>query len=423
MQTNGHWPDFLDLWLDYTASSQSPQPFRLWSGIALVASALERRVWAKTGKFTTYPNLYVMLVGSPGVGKQVIEEARLLFSKTKQPDSPKRAFHIASDSVTRASLIDELAKAKQTFLPPAGGGDAQTYHSLTLFSEEFRVLLPAYDQDFISRLDRIYNGPDQHSESRRTGVVRQLDIESPLLNILAGVQPAYLADTFPDNAWATGICRRLLMIFSAEGTDISAFDIPQELPHLEAGLQHHLHIMSQLWGQVKWEPDAAQIAYDFDMEIRRYMRGALAGAQLKWPIPNHSRLTHYVRSRTMMLVKLSMIAAIAARCESVIRVPDVQRALQWLLSAEELMPDIFRAMKGKSDREVMEELHRYVVALYGRDKGRPIRSAMLIDFLSQRLPSEKVDRVLQMAERADMIAQVAGAPGLWLPRPHSQGVE
>src|SRR5512135_2188504 len=167
MARNGHWPDLIELWLSYTATSQSPFQFRLWSGISLIASALERRVWAKSGKYKTYPHLYVMLVGAPGVGKQVIEEARSVFRSVMKPDTQLRAFKLASDSVTRASLIDELGKAEQTILPPEG--KAVTTHTLALFSEEFRVLLPSYDQDFISRLDGLYNGKDEHSESRRTG--------------------------------------------------------------------------------------------------------------------------------------------------------------------------------------------------------------------------------------------------------------
>src|ERR1700734_3216359 len=187
----------------------------------MIASSLERRVWAEQGRLRTFPNLYIMLMGSPGVGKQVIEEVRGLLAETLRPDSQMKAFHIASDSTTRASLMDELKKARQVFLAPQG---TEEFSSLILMSEEFRVLMPSYDQEFISRLDRIYNCPTQHSESRRTGQVRELNIVKPIINILSGAQPAYLADTFPENAWATGVSRRLMMIYASEGPLTSIFE-------------------------------------------------------------------------------------------------------------------------------------------------------------------------------------------------------
>ena len=413
---NGHWPDLIELWLSYTSTSQSPFQFRLWTGISLVASALERRVWAKSGKYITWPNLYIMLVGAPGVGKQVIEEARGLFSSVMKPDTSQRAFRIASDSVTRASLVDELSKAKQTILPP--NGTAITSHVLGVFSEEFRVLLPAYEQEFIARLDKLYNGPELYAESRRTGNVRELSIEAPLLNLLAGAQPAYLADTFPDNAWATGLCRRLLMIYSAEGSEQSIFTEEPDLEEEREELRHRLAQVSQLFGHAKWEAEAAALVQEFegDATARRLGRASQSDNSGRWPLPSHSRLTHYVRSRTMMVIKLSIVSAISARAELVVRLFDVQRALDWLLRAEALMPDIFREMKGRSDREVMEELHKYVMNIWAKNKGKPLRTAVLVDFLSERVPSEKVDRVLAVVERTDMIARVAGTTDMWQPK-------
>lgn len=417
MLGNGRWSDFIDLWLDYTASSQSPQQFRLWTGLSLIGAALERRVWAKTGRYITYPNLYVMLVGAPGVGKQVIEDARTIYRSILNEQS-KPTFYTASDSVTRASLIDELSKARRTFLPPEG--KAIDFHCMTVFSEEFRVLLPAYDQDFISRLDRIYNGPPDHEESRRTGPVKEVRIINPLLNLLAGVQPAYLANTFPDDAWATGICRRLIMVYSAEGTDISIFTEQQELEDHRKELQHHLKVMALLFGHAKWTAEAASLMRDFEADSWAKRQGQQSPLpDGGWPLPDHSRLVHYNRSRMMLLIKLSIIAAVSQRAELVIRLPDVQRALGWLISAESLMPDIFQEMKGKNDREVMEEAHRFIVQAWSRGRSKPIRGQLISDFLSQRLPSEKVDRVWLLMERSDMIARVAGTDNMWVPRPKS----
>lgn len=381
----------------------------------MIAAALERRVWARTGKYRTFANLYIMLVGAPGIGKQIIDEARYLWAGAPRPGTNKPAFHLSSDSCTRASLIDELLKAKQTILPPEG--TAVNYHSLMLMQEEIRVLLPMYDREFISRLDKLYNAPDDppYRETRRTGPVREVSIEKPILNVLLGAQPAYLADTFPENAWATGSGRRLIMIYAAESPITSVFDDPGDIQSVRDSLRHQLSIISELYGQTLWDGEAAELLREWDMDWQQYIKGD--SQESRWPIPSHSRLVHYCRSRTMFVIKLAICAAVASRCELVIRRCDIERALGWLLTAEELMPDIFREMRGQSDREVLEELHRFALTEWARNKRQPVKTPQLLNFLSYRVPSLKVDQIMSLAERADVLARVAGTTDQWVPRP------
>ena len=88
------------------------------------------------------------------------------------------------------------------------------------------------------------------------------------------------------------------------------------------------------------------------------------------------------------------------------------------------MPDIFRTMAGKSDASVMEEAHYFVQALWTRNKQAPVRTSSIINFLSQRLPSEKVTTVFALMEKTNVIARVAGTDDAWIPRPrHLHGME
>ncbi len=361
-----------------------------------------------------------MLVGAPGIGKQVVEDARDIWTHTKRPGSKNLAFYVASDSATRASLMDELGKAKQTFLPPSG--PPLTYHSLAVIQEEFQVLLPTYDREFVSRLNRLYMAPDQHSESRRTGQVRELLIENPILNLLVAAQPAYLADTFPENAWATGIARRLLMIYAAEGPLISIFTEPPDRAALRTLLISRFEHLSTLFGHARWHASAAKLVEEFEMDSKIYLRGERKVKPLH-PVPSHSRLVYYNESRAMILIKLSIACAVAARAELLIEKEDVERGLTYLLAAEGRMPDIFREMRGQSDREVMEELHNYALATYAKSK--KLRTHQLIDFLSYRVPGDKIPRIMLVVEQANLLARLAGTSDLWIPKPsHTvKGVE
>lgn len=407
---NGEWSDFVSDFMALTEGVPSPEIFRRWSAIAAVAGALERRVWVRTGQKTAFANLYTLLVAPPAVGKFVIEEVRQLWTETLEPDSKLTAFKVAPDNMTKASLMDTLAKAKAIRLIPAG--PALTYHSLLIAAEEFQVLLPVFDQEYIGALNSIYNNKTRHEEARRHGPARELVIDFPQLNILGGAQPSYFVSTFPEEAWTTGFARRIIMVYAG--------DAPfQELfydPVIELGLRKQilakLAHFSQLYGAMLWTPPAAEAIGAW------HKKGGP-------PAPTHSKLVHYNRARSLHATKLAMISAISRTGSLIIDTIDVSRAISWLVEAEKLMPDIFREMIGKSDSQVIEEMHYFVQATWARQKQKPVLGADIMRFLLTRVPSDKAEKIMMMSEKADVIARVAGTNDLYVPRPRydHKGVE
>ncbi len=397
--------------MELTDGVPSPDQFRLWSAIALVAGALERRVWARAARAKTFPNVYVLLTAAPGVGKQVVALVEQLWRSVTEPGAPDvPVFKIAPSQMTKAALVDAMAKSEQLRIlrdtvskQPVNA----KYSSLLIAAEEFQVLLPTYDTEYISTLNLIFNNPEvPYQEVRRTGSVKNVSIVLPQLNIIAGVQPSYFTQTFPEEAWTTGLARRIIMIYAAEAPFQDLFQVDQvdcvEHPLWE-GLRAQLGQLSVLYGQMSWEPAAAEKLADWHKR-----RGP--------PTPTHSKLTGYNNSRTMFAIKLSIIAAAARSGEMIITEADVKRALTWLVTAEARMPDVFREMVGKSDSQIIDELHYMMVLEQSRSK-KALSTAQLWEFLRQRVPSEKIEKILLSAERAGVISRAGGAPDLWTARP------
>ena len=95
----GNW---IEAYQEYTEILPSPLLFRKWVGIFFVAAAMERKVLVRTMGSQLYPNLYVLLVGPPGIGKgQAIHGAESIYREI--PD-----MHIGPSDMTAASLIDAL---------------------------------------------------------------------------------------------------------------------------------------------------------------------------------------------------------------------------------------------------------------------------------------------------------------------------
>lgn len=398
------WVDFIERWMEVTDGVSSPDQFRLWSGISLVAGALERRVWARAARAQTFPNLYVLLTAAPGVGKQVINLAKELWRGAKEPGGAP-AFRVAPTQMTKASLVDALAKAKQFKITKFGNME---YHSMLIAAEEFQVLLPSYDTEYIATLNEVFNNPDvPYEEHRRTGSVREVSIPYPQLNILAGVQPSYFVSTFPEEAWSTGLARRIIMIYAAEGKFQELFQDqgdPRDHP-LWTGLLAALGELSGLAGPCSWDPEGAELLAKWHQA-----KGP--------PVPIHVKLAGYKNSRTMFAIKLSIISAVARSGGLVILESDVRRALSWLLNAEREMPDVFREMVGKSDTQVINELHYMMIMEQGKQKGKVrITTEMLWDFMRERVPSEKIEKILLSAQRSGLIFNPGGAPDLWQAKP------
>lgn len=397
--------DFIEQFVQITSGELSPEIFRRWAAIAAVAGALERRVWIKNGPRVTYPNMYVMLVGITGAGKGIINRVNGLWANTREPGAKIKAFRVAPDNMTKAALLDTLAKSRQSRLLPSG--PPFEYHSMLVAAEEFGSFLPDYDQPFIHTLNSLYNCAQVYSENRRTGHVRELTIDRPLLHILGGAQPSYLASTFPDEAWKSGIARRLLMVYSSDKITQDIFYEPELAPGTWDDMHVRLGAYSQLFGEAPWGPAAGERVRDWN----------LAGSP---PVPEHSRLEPYCQGRTMQVIKLSLVSAASrtdGRSLPVITLPDVERAFTWLFTIESLMPSIFRAMTGKNDQEVLEELHIFAIGVWAKNGRQAIHRSLLMHFLAGRTTHEKVARLLDLALQTNMLTRLAGTEDQFLPRP------
>lgn len=397
--------DLIDLFMHYTENIPSIEPFRLWSAIALVAGALERRVWTVSRGKALFPNMYIMLVAVPGVGKTIaIEHTNELWSAVKP-------FYVAPHDITKAALVDALAKASRRVV--LGETHLVEYHSLLVAADEFGVLVPSHDNDFLSTLTKLYDNPPVHQQNRR-GLKEQISIIAPQLNILAGVQPAYLASLLPEEAWGMGFMARVIMIYGG-APEIRGLGLDDGDPTYE-GMDRELYnvilarvkALADRYGQLRWEPAAKAAAEEW----------VLGGGI---PVPTYSKLQHYNQRRTLHMMKLAVVSAESRQNKS-ITLADFHRALGWLIAAETHMPDVFREMSGKSDKQVIDELFYHVWQLWIKHK-KPIHESTLIHFLSTRVTADKINRILEVALRSNVLDRIAGTD-TWRPRPkHEHGME
>lgn len=385
--------DWLTAWEDFQAESPSPNIFRRWSGIAAVAGALERKVWVTSYEQPLYPNLYAVLVAPPGVGKSfVITQVHDMWLDLK-------THHVASDSVSKASLVDELKEAERHLIEP--GKPTLTFNALLIAADELGVLIPSYESEFMNTLNKIYDG-STYAERKR-GKEINFKISKPLYCLLTGTQPSYLRSFLPEGAWDQGFTSRTILIYSGETTKgelslvhddydaDSAKEYRKQRREEYEDLLHDLKVIGALRGEFTWEKAAAHAMQDW------YRNDGP-------PKPEHPKLLHYCTRRPAHLIKLCQIAAVLDSDKLKITAEHFDRALSWLIEAEHYMPDIFKALAQGGDAEIIKECWYFLFKLYSKDK-KPIRESLVIRFLQDKTPAHNIPRLYETMVKGEILKE------------------
>lgn len=325
-----------------------------------------------------YANMFILLVAPPGVGKtQAIRPAVDLWHKSKE-------LKVAPDDLTKASLLDHMKEAHQMRVFSAT--EFLEYHSLNIGADEFGVFVSQHDLSFMSVLNALYDNRDIYKESRR-GREGDLVLNNPQVTMLAGTQPDFMASMLPDEAWGMGFMSRIIMIYSGTPIRASLFGKKQKLDF--ADLVHDIKMVTGLHGEMDWTLNA-------QAKIVGWFEGGMQ------PVPNHSKLKHYLPRRILNVIKLSMISSVSRSNELVIDEQDVQRAIDWLIEAEALMPEIFKDMSGASDTQIIQDMHYFVWEIYSRTQA-PVHRSRIEQFLSARTPAYNVQHIMKLCENTKVL--------------------
>lgn len=376
-------PDWVEGFMSATENITSPPLFRKWAAISTLAGAMERKVWVRSLGSYLYPNMYVVLVAPPGVGKtEVTWRVRNLW------DSLEDHF-IAATSVTKASLIDELAESNRRWITNNMSNPVEHFNSLLMCINELGVLIPAYENEFMNTLTDLWDCK-HYSERRRTSKI-EIDIDKPQLNLLAACTPSYLMHVLPEGAWDQGFLSRTMLIYSGDRQLRSLF---AEQTMDEEGwdiLKSQLNTVANLYGEMRFTEEAAELMDSFHLRDGE-------------PKPEHPKLVSYTIRRTVHLLKLCIVASVSSSDELIVRKEDFQRAFDWLIEAETHMPEIFKAMTQGGTGKVMEEAWYYIFTTYSKEQ-KPVMKHRLIQFLQERVPVHNIETTIKMMEQGAMIEQ------------------
>jgi len=344
--------DFVSSFLRYTASSEAPKIFRKWVAIGMVASCLGRRVWTTTTDPNSpfFPNLFILLVGEPGVGKSLqLGNARKLM---KELEDHYDLVKVGPDQITPESLAEELGQLNSQ--PDREDKDSvpeEQDADMALFLNEFGNFVKADSANFtdhITFLSGLYDCPDFYSKKTKTAgddfIIR------PCLNMVASTQPSWIGQAFDRMSLGQGFPARLMLVYSDNRKRNRPFRGYPNEDGLRKDLLSKLSEVAHLNGMMTWSEEAQEYYADlYEEDVP--------------PKPTEPLLASYNERRGFYLAKLSMISAANDGARMVINKQHVEQALSWMTEIEEDMPKALLSAGGNKERGIeatlLKELAQY----------------------------------------------------------------
>lgn len=322
-ELNGNW---LKGYAEYTKESESPESYHLWTGLSVLASAVRRNVWLDQGIYTLYPHLFVILVGPPG---RVAKSTTIRLGRTLLFGVPQIKF--GPDSVTREELIRVLENAGKDSLSAA----------LTLHSTELSSLIDPSGINMVQFLTDIYDGDVKWQYSTK-GSGRN-DIKNPVLNLLAGTTPSYIADGLPVQAVEHGFTSRAIFVYEDNPRFLNPFPKSADKALVKT-LINDLNHIAMLKGPFVWEGEVGEEGSP------GYVLGPAKETYKKYyeliynTRPPDFRVEGYHNRKKNHLLKVAMLLSIAESDDLVIRPRDLDTAWTILNATEKKMLKAFSAV-------------------------------------------------------------------------------
>lgn len=319
--------DLFSAYLQYTSNNETPAVFHRWAAISAIGALLGRNFSVEFGHQLLAPNIYCMLMGSPGSRKSTAIKSMKKLIVGIGYDT------IAADKTTKEKFMLDMAGHSDTegsssieeFSAKNAGVDSSA-QEIFIMADEFNDFFGNNILDFVSFLGNLWDYEGLYKNRIKNG--QSIIIHNPTVSILGGNTPTQLAATFPPEVIGQGFFSRLIMVYGEPTRPKVSFPIPPD-PDDTLTIQQLLGDVRLLCiGNCKLEPAAYKLAD----QIYMHWKG----------IPD-TRFEYYGNRRFTQLLKLCAIHA-AARIvmnrerSNVITVEDVICANTVLTVAEHEMP-------------------------------------------------------------------------------------
>lgn len=323
--------DWLVNYLKYTYNSEPSEMYRLWSAIALISTALQRKVRFELGAITFYPNMYIVLVGPPAARKGTAMDMAygMLFDLDVS---------VAAESTTRESLIQALDEA--SYNHTTEDGKMYMHNSLTVWAQELTVFLGYNNPTLMSDLADWYDCRKRWVYRTKTQGTN--DINGVFVTLFGATTPMLLRATLPMDAIGGGLASRIIFVYEPSMGKIVAFTgRTKEEEQIGEHLKSDLAKINMLYGKFVMTKSF------LDDWVQWYVN------QVQNPPFQNPKFEGYLARRATHVAKLCMIVNASRTDKMVIDSIDLEKAIKIIEKTEIKMQETFAGFGRSSDSETL----------------------------------------------------------------------
>lgn len=375
--------DWLDGYMYYTDNSEPPDSFRLWTGLSVIAAALQRKCYLDFGMLTFYPNMYVLLVGPPASkkGTALAPGYDMLFDL---------GVKLSADATTREALIRRLREATSNEV--LANNKLYFHSSMTIFSKEFTVFLGYKNQELIAALCDWYDcGKKWTYDTKGQGTDEVIGV---WVNLIGATTPELLQMAMPSEVVGGGLASRIVFVVEEGRGKICPYTfLTKEQMEVKEYLVQDLSLIHSLSGQFRMTRNF------MDKWIEWYTETETGPPVIKDP-----KFSAYLGRRPQHIMKLCMILCASRSQDMILEDHDLDRAIGILQSAEINMTKAFTGIGKSPISELLPRIMREIAV------GGKVHMAHLMGKFYQDADKHLMSRALETLESMGFL-KIVHTPG------------
>jgi len=251
--------------LDMTDEIETPRSYIKWAVLAAISAVIKKKVWTEKYAYRVYPNIFVMLVGPPGI------------TKSYATDISKRMVNAVNNTriISGMNSIEGMIhKMSEAYLDVQGVPEKGT--NVFIVSNEFTNLLLDNPQAF-SILTELYDScyGDEWKKTLKSG---SLELKDPYITMITATNTAHFNDKLRQVDLEGGFIGRTMIILEKDRHRINSlirkpkktFDINLIKPELAR--------IAKLKGEFTWDHEDTMVFFeDWDKEFKTQTKNDTTG--------------------------------------------------------------------------------------------------------------------------------------------------
>lgn len=337
--------NFIEDFLEYTASVPSPEKYLRWSALSVIAGALERKVWINYNSVQCYPNIFVFLIGSAGLTKKSASTGAAVDLLKSVPGLAFMPNHLNQASTIQQIQLASIQKSVVI------ADKKYPNSSCFLYASEAAMTIRNKYGSMVELLTDLYDGGPNgwhldRAWEKATMIDGKVRIFNPCLNLLACSTPEWLTKIIGENEIRGGFYSRVFFIVQHGKSDREELwieDASDKATSMRSKLISDLIAVNQMVGPMTVAPEAREAHNAFLKQNAAYIE----------QFHDDLFISFYAR-KPWHILKVASILSAASSSDRLISLKHWEDALELVAGIEPDMRQVFVNTKGAEEMRLVK---------------------------------------------------------------------